>query len=148
MSESTKPKYVQKDNSGSLFTNTYKNNDDSAPDFRGNGAVVCPCCNTSFTIGISGWIKPGKDGRSDWTSFRFKPAAPGGGAVAGSAKPSGWRPGQSQQPSAPARPQSPPSTQRQAYTPPQRQPPPPPRQQAPRVPPENQGVMEEDDVPY
>lgn len=57
--------YEQKDNSGSMFTNTRKETD-SHPDRTGSATIA------GKAYWVSGWIKQDKNGKP-WLSLAFKP---------------------------------------------------------------------------
>ena len=53
--------FEHKENSGSLFRNSYKT-EEKHPDHQGDAKIVCPHCNTSTIHKISAWINDMKDG--------------------------------------------------------------------------------------
>ncbi len=70
--------FEHRDNSGSLFVNSRKTKD-SHPDRNGDGKIKCPCCDESFMIRMSGWVKEGRAGKQNWLSVAFTPEEAEGG---------------------------------------------------------------------
>jgi len=71
--------YEQRDNSGSLFKNTYKQRDNQ-PDYTGNGIVD----GTEYRV--SAWVKEGAKGK--FFSLSFTPKEESGESATASTKPS------------------------------------------------------------
>ncbi len=66
--------YEQRENTGSLFENDKKRKDDPdderLPDRKGDALLVCPHCNKSFSLWMSGWLKITSEGKR-WLSMAF-----------------------------------------------------------------------------
>jgi len=75
--------YEQRDNSGSLFKNTYKQRDNQ-PDYTGNGIVD----GTEYRV--SAWVKDGAKGK--FFSLSFTPKEESGESATAPTKPSPQKP--------------------------------------------------------
>ena len=61
--------YETKNNSGSLFRNNRKEQENH-PDYTGTAVI------DGVEYYMNGWLKDGRDGKSKWMSFAFKPKNP------------------------------------------------------------------------
>lgn len=73
--------FEHRENSGSIFVNSRKTRE-AHPDRNGEGKIKCPCCEESFLIRISGWVKEGRAGKQNWLSLAFTPEEFEGGKPA------------------------------------------------------------------
>lgn len=62
--------YVPRPNSGSLFHNNDKEQDNQ-PDYKGDALIKCPHCAKESPFWLSGWTKQGRHG--DFFSLALKP---------------------------------------------------------------------------
>jgi hypothetical protein len=76
--------FEHRDNSGSLFVNERKTRDNH-PDRTGGGKILCPHCHATSKFRISGWVKPGTNGRENWLSVAFTAEEGDGGSRPASA---------------------------------------------------------------
>lgn len=61
--------FEHNDNSGSVFVNDRKNSE-RQPDRKGDGKIVCPHCQASFEVWISGWVKK-REGKNPFMNLAF-----------------------------------------------------------------------------
>ena len=64
--------YEQRDNSGSLFPNDKKGDNEKAPNLKGEGKYVCPHCGESSGLWLSGWTRTTAKGLK-WLSLSLQP---------------------------------------------------------------------------
>jgi hypothetical protein len=63
--------FEHNENNGSVFVNDRKERDNQ-PDRTGDGKIKCPCCEETFDVWISGWIKK-RQGKPPFMSMAFTP---------------------------------------------------------------------------
>lgn len=61
-------------NSGILFKNDRKQGEKDR-DYRGDGEVTCPVCESRIALWLSGWIRTGRKGKFLGLSFKPKDRA-------------------------------------------------------------------------
>ena len=64
--------YEQRDNSGSVFPNDKKGDNEKAPNLKGEGKYVCPHCGESSGLWLSGWTRTTAKGVR-WLSLALQP---------------------------------------------------------------------------